>query len=381
MHNFKLEEFLYITITLLLFISIAFSSSKSIATLSNTALPIDTDGNTLYTGEASFLYYDNYYYLYLNDWGNCSGINCCTEKFSSSCASCCFTSLPNDCVYADGHNIRVYRTKNFVSWENMGIALSSSYYIPGVIFRPHVLYNSQTKKFIMWYEDRWTNGTSNPGYAISLSNTPDGPFIRYNDSVHMTTGYKIGDFDIFIDDKSNIGYHVRTGVVIEQLNQDYTQSTGNVSIVTRNSSVEGPSMFERNGIYYVLVGLGCCACKGGSNIDVYKANDPMGPYVFIGDVGSNYTNGHVFNAYSPYNYVTHAQGSDVIVVDNEQYLWLGNQWVTAIENGNPRNKDLLYWTVLEFNDGGDIEQVVYDTSANISVTLMFNVNNIKISNN
>eukprot|EP00483_Globobulimina_turgida_P011124 UN11145 len=89
-------------------------------------------------------------------------------------------------------------------------------------------------------------------------------------------------------------------------------------------------MFKRNNIYYVLVGKGCCACKGGSNIVVYTADKPMGPYSLRGDVGSNHTNGHVFNAKSPYNYVTRAQGSKVMVVPGEngdQYLWLGNQWL------------------------------------------------------
>ena len=40
------------------------------------------------------------------------------------------------------------------------------------------------------------------------------------------------------------------------------------SVDIPNGGVEGPSMFKRNGIYYILVGVGCCACRGGSNVVV-----------------------------------------------------------------------------------------------------------------
>jgi len=124
-------------------------------------------------------------------------------------------------------------------------------------------------------------------------------------------------------------------------------------------------MFKRNSTYYLLAGLGCCACKGGSNIVVYSAPSPLGPFTLQGDVGSNHTAGHVFDAHSPYNYVTKAQGSKVIPLrwadGSVQYLWLGNQWVTAPEAvGYARDHDLLYWTVLSFNATGAIEQLVYE---------------------
>ena len=100
----------------------------------------------------------------------------------------------------------------------------------------------------------------------------------------------------------------------------------------------------------------------------------MGPYTFISDVGSNTTDGHVFNAKSPYNYVTRAQGSKVICVDGglsvgNQYLWLGNQWGTATESGNPRDKDLLYWTVLQFDTKGKIQQIVRQDTTKLTVAL------------
>lgn len=60
---------------------------------------------------------------------------------------------------------------------------------------------------------------------------------------------------------------------------------------------------------------------------------------------------------------TGLQGSKVIPIPwsdgSTQYLWLGNQWVTSQAPGNPRNQDLLYWTVLDFDAKGAIQQIAY----------------------
>ena len=102
--------------------------------------------------------------------------------------------------------------------------------------------------------------------------------------------------DIFIDD-------------IDKLHQNYTLPTGSVFILTKIGSVEGTSMFKRNNTGYVLVGPRCCCCKGGNHTFIFTSNNPMRPCIFKGDIESK---GYVFNPYSPH---THAQGSDVIVVE------------------------------------------------------------------
>ena len=123
-------------------------------------------------------------------------------------------------------------------------------------------------------------------------------------------------------------------------------------------------MFKRDGVYYLLAGLGCCACKGGSNVVVYTAPSPLGPFSLQGDVGSNTTAGHVFDAHSPWNYVTRAQGSKVVPLrwadGSTRWLWLGNQWVTAgADVGFARNADLLFWALLGFNATGGVEQLAW----------------------
>jgi hypothetical protein len=112
---------------------------------------------------------------------------------------------------------------------------------------------------------------------------------------------------------------------------------------------EGPVFFKRKGIYYILGGTTCCACRGGSSVYVFTAPAPLGPWTFRADIGSSPQH---YDPHAPNNYVTRAQASDVFQVvgsgragggggggggsSDDQWLWLGNQWVT----GPQRNRDL-----------------------------------------
>ena len=114
---------------------------------------------------------------------------------------------------------------------------------------------------------------------------------------------------------------------------------------------------------------------------------------FASDVGSR--PGVKFDPHSPNNYVTRAQASTVfraelycfvgavcltfirvfreMLVDTSLYacvevssgemVWLGNQWVSG--HGAVRNSDLLYWSVLRFDDKGEVQQ--FEWSANCTL--------------
>jgi len=178
------------------------------------------------------------------------------------------------------------------------------------------------------------------------------------------------DYDIFVDDDGQ-AYHLRTGLTIVQLNATRTGPTGRfVDLGKHTGKEEAPSMFKRNGVYFVIAGRECCVCKGGSNIIVYTSTiSALGPYTLQGDVGSR--TDKPFDPYSPNNYITRAQQTKVFPVKAEdgsvQYLWVGNQWVTSALPGQPRNNDLLYWSVLRFANNTTIEQFVYNESCTLSV--------------
>lgn len=323
-------------------------------------------------------------------WGGCAGVDCCGT--ATGCASCCFhlTPSPDPCVYTTNHSVGVYRTTDLSSWEYMGEALPNSAFKPGIEFRPHVVFNAATKKFVMWYIDRW-DGQS--GYSVATSDVPQGPFTTVEGTVKMAvrgaaasaaptvltgalsaqTQDKWGDFDIFVDSDGQ-AYHVRTGFVVEQLTEDYMGVTGKYYKFSTPKPSEGPVFFKRGDLYYILPGTGCCACKGGSTMYVFTSTNPMGPYAYRGEVASNQT--AAFDPHSPYNYVTRAQASAMIVVPGDApvgdtsatYLWMGNQWVSNPDPVWPaRNNDLLYFYPLEFEVNGNITHLEHVSSVTIDV--------------
>ena len=336
-------------------------------TLPNTHLPLDASGTPLTTGEASFLYSaaNRLFYAYFNNWGGCVGVDCCPSP--GGCASCCFAQgyAPDPCVYTANHSVVVYSTPDFGAWTFLGEALPPAARRPGIEFRPQVVFNGS--HFLMYYEDRWTGG-SNPGYALAASLTAAGPFETVSPSIVMGGRGRVGDFDVFVDPATGRGYHVRTGLSIQPLDATLSRPEG-AAVDVPLPSVEGPAMFARGGVYYLLAGVGCCACRGGSNVVVFTAPSPMGPWVGRGDVGSNHS--QPFSKGSPFNYVTRAQQTKVIAVPSSsgalQYLWVGNQWVTSQAPGAPRNRDLLFFALLNFTEDGNITQMQWADAAFLDV--------------
>ena len=346
-------------------------NGSTVVVLSNTELPRDTDGKPLITGETSVVSRsDGTHYFYVNNWGGCADVDCCPS--AGGCASCCYVpptpQYPDPCVFTGNHSVVVYSTVDMVRWRRLGVALSLSNRPPGIEFRPHVVYNAHTRQYVMWYEDR-PQAISSAGYAVAVSDAPEGPFRTVASRVAVAD--VPGDFDILVDDDGT-AWHVQTttndpnatkGFVVTALDANFTAP----AVPRRASSfvaprpAEGPIFFKRDGSYYILGGTTCCACRGGASIYVFRAPSPLGPWRFIADVGSNpRPAGNPFDIHDPHSFTTNAQASAVVEI-NRQWLWLGNQWVT----GRWRNADLLYWTVLKFDENGDVQQVVRAANATV----------------
>jgi len=340
-------------------------------TVSNERLPVDQNGEKIITGEASVLKVTEEdgvtaFYFYFNNWGACAGVNCCDSD--AGCASCCFDDPPHpmqSCSnpYLNDHTVQVYRTVDFNVWENFGVALPLANRNPGIEFRPCVVYNSLSNRYVMWYEDR---GPDETGYAVATSDTPEGPFETVAVNVTMPGTGRIGDFNIFVDDDGS-AYHVRTGFDIVKLNENYTGPEHLIASFVTPKRSEGPTMFKRDGRYYVTSGTDCCACIGGSSLYISSADALTGPWTFQGDIGSNQS--APFDPHSPYNYVTRAQGSAVFAPGGNSIVWLGNQWNSGLREtpSGPRNHDLLYWAPLSFDSEGRAEQLAFEANASFFV--------------
>jgi beta-xylosidase len=270
--------------------------------------------------------------------------------------------------------VLVYATRDLERWDLLGVALDRRGRPRGIEFRPHVVFNRKTQKYVMWYEDRPPPQPGHPfasaGYNVASANSPDGPFVT------ISTGVKVadvpGDFDILVDEDGT-AYHIQTttndpnasrGFAITVLDDTYTKplSPHRGSTFDAPKPAEGPVFFKRSGSYYVLGGTTCCACKGGASIYVFRSSSPLGPWRYVGDVGSTH---QTFNPHSPNNYVTRAQASTVFEapVGSGQLVWLGNQWVSSV--GSLRNSDLLYWSILQFTPSGDVKRFQWSPNCTV----------------
>eukprot|EP00039_Didymoeca_costata_P021798 m.345456 g.345456 ORF g.345456 m.345456 type:complete len:364 (-) comp26482_c0_seq1:23-1114(-) len=347
-------------------------SSLNTITLENTKLPTDTNGAKVISGEVDVLTVEDKdgknYYVYINNWGTCKCVDCCPS--AQGCASCCYVppspAFPDPCVFVNNHTVEVYRTTDFASWEYKGVALQLANRPQGIEFRPHVVYNQASNKYVMWFEDRPTAIVSS-GYFVATSSTPEGPFVTIKSNISVAD--VPGDFDILVDSKTGNAYHVQTttndpnkanGFAVTLLNEDFTGPTSKHVTFSTPAPSEGPVFFQRADEYYILCGTTCCACRGGSSVYVYKAPTPLGPWEYRGDIGSNTS--QTYDPNSPTNYITHAQGSTVFEINNE-FIWLGNQWVT----GPARNADLFYFAKLIFNESLDIAHFQWHDNITISL--------------
>lgn len=207
---------------------------------------LDTDGNRINAHSGGILYHEGVYYWYGEYKGDSTYWN---------------PKVPDwECYRTEAGGVSCYSSTNLTDWTFEGVVLpseqddeSSDLHHSNVLERPKVIYNDQTKKFVMWlHVDSHDYLKASAGVAVSDS--PDGKFeylgsMRPNDAMSR-------DMTLFKDEDGR-AYHVYSSeenrtLYISLLTDDYLNPTG---VFTRNfidQSREAPAVFKRNGKYYVL---------------------------------------------------------------------------------------------------------------------------------
>jgi hypothetical protein len=229
--------------------------------INNTISRKDTDGNIIDAHDGRLIKFGDTYYLYGTAYGNTDG-------------------------YGTTNHFHCYKSTDLTTWTACGDILNSL--ATGVYYRPHVIYNSGTKKYVLWYN--WYKTLWSGQYGVAVSDTPTGPFTIVNENVNMKFIAKgLGDLSLFVDDDAQafaiyttISDHV---ITVEQLASDYLSSTLTNS-GTILPSAEACSMFKRNGIYYVLSDKMCQFCPEGSGAQVFMASNPLGPYSYSNNINN-----------------------------------------------------------------------------------------------
>lgn len=230
------------------------------------AVRFDTQGNAVDAHEGQIALFGNTYYFYGTGYG-------CGFREYRDTAFC---------------GVDVYSSTDLVHWVNRGTLFDATTdYWQSLCghgqgcFRPHVVYNAGTGRYVLWISGQNIDG----GYVVLDSTSPTGPFVvrpAPHLNVNNGIGFPQGDSSLFVDDDGT-AYLIRTDwrrqgdVIIEQLDPTYESATTRF-VRLQLTHNEAPVMFKRNGLYYVMTSDPNCAYCLGTGTGYLTAPSPMGPW-------------------------------------------------------------------------------------------------------
>lgn len=207
---------------------------------------LDTDGNRINAHGGGILYHDGTYYWY----GECKGDSTYWNP-----------KVPSwECYRTEAGGVSCYSSKDLVGWKFEGIALkpdlsdeNSDLHPSNVLERPKVIYNEQTRQFVMWLHVD-SHDYAKAAAGVAVCDTPNGEF-TYLGSMRPN-GQMSRDMTLFKDDDGK-AYHVYSSeenrtLYISLLTDDYLKPSGQYTRNFIDQSREAPAVFKRNGKYFIL---------------------------------------------------------------------------------------------------------------------------------
>ena len=209
-------------------------------TINNVEPRRDVSGQIIDAHDGCLQLFDGRYYLYGTAYGTSDG-------------------------YSLTNRYRVYSSPDLGQWTYVGELLTNQ--PPGIYYRPCVVFNPKTRKYVLWYN--WYPKGWDGQEGIAVSDTPVGPFSILNtNALKNRAESRPGDGSLFVDEDGR-GYYIFTAigegyaVRVLRLTPDYFGLTGEASGVLAKGG-EAPLLFRRDNFYYALCGPLCAFCPRGS---------------------------------------------------------------------------------------------------------------------
>ena len=260
-----------------------------------------------------------------------------------------------DCGFALGTvgtswcGIRSYSSSDFVNWTPQGYAVA-----PTALwqqrcapprfgcFRPHVARSLATGQWVLWVNTY----DSAVGYRVLVAPSPAGPWLETAPPVLAAGGghpFSRGDQDVFVDSEGRgwIVYTVIDGpgpvdLAVERLNPQLTSGTGEV-VQLGLRSVEAPSLFERQGRFFLTYSDPACPYCAGTGTGVAEAPSPLGPWVVTTPISAKSCDGQP------------AGVSQLRLADQPIWLYVADRWVKGKLN---QSLARTWWEPLVFDARG-----------------------------
>lgn len=266
----------------------------------------DEEGDFINAHGAGILYFENTYYLY-------------GEVKKGKTRLVPGQNWEDYRVPAGG--VSCYSSKDLLKWKFEGIALapvidSNSDLDTGrVIERPKVVYNAQSRLFVMWmHVDKEDYSYASVG--VATSERPEGPY-KYLKSF-QPNGQQSRDMTLFKDEdeKAYLIYASENNNTMQicLLSEDYLSPTKNYTRILIDQRREAPAIFKNGGKYYLITSL----CSGWSpNAALYSVTDSiMGKWDSVGNPCIGPGAETTFDA----------QGSFVLPVGGDSYIFMTDKW-------------------------------------------------------
>lgn len=234
--------------------------------ISNTVVRKDVDGLVMDTHDGNIMQWEQggLYYFYSMGYTNCT-----IEHGKIPPQECPGIYRPyGGCGFRVDHALRVYSSPDLQSWTLVAedaLPYDSRPY--GIYFRPKVIYNPTSKRYLLWI-NHLANASiplvayPEATYIVASARTPDGPFEVINNRVNLAhTG--AGDFDLLVTTDPQNGVRAFVSydswetdhvITVEQLNGEFTDSLGLAASAGLFSppNVEAPILFQRGGECTIL---------------------------------------------------------------------------------------------------------------------------------
>ena len=297
------------------------AAADSIARVSNVVPRRDIDGNILDAHDGCLQKFGGRYYLYGTAYGKTDG-------------------------FGKANRYRCYSSPDLMSWKLEGDLLKDP--PAGVYYRPYVVYNAKTRKYVCWYN--WYPTLWNGQLGVAVSETPQGPFVIHDANVAVSQKSP-GDLGLFVD-ADGTGYLTYTSIVkdhailIEELTDNYLASTRKNSGVL-GKGCEAPVLFQ-----------GRATTTPCSTTAVVSA-----PRAAVSASTRRRSHWDLIPPRRPLNINRDAKGTPVIHAQQTHvaqlptpsgtaYIWMGDRWQSTPDK--VKGHDFQYWVPLEFTQDGSI---------------------------
>ena len=182
--------------------------------------------------------------------------------------------------------ISLYSSSDLSTWQFEGIIFDAANFNSTLnIERPKVIFNKKTNKFVLWFHEEIAGDFNFSKAGVAVSNKINGNYSfvhdfwpnanilpdlsdskKYNNlgsiiadrkfNARISQGQMVRDMSLFVDDNDR-AYLIYTSednysLQIAELSSNYLELNGKYARVMVGQKNEAPTLFKRNGTYYII---------------------------------------------------------------------------------------------------------------------------------